>query len=219
MREVFKLSPRLAKCSAYVPQNANFVDIGTDHGYLPIWLTLSGMVNSAIAADIGAEPLKSAQRNAEKYQIKIKTVLSNGFENIDENEFNCVTIAGMGGELISAIINNVKYLKNSKYTLILQPMTKAFKLREYLYDNGFAIECEETLKDSGKVYSVMKVHYETEDIPCFYMGKISPKSEFSDEYATSVIHHLSNELKSLSGDEFELKQAKINEIKEKFLNV
>lgn len=216
----FKLSPRLAKCSEYVPQNARFIDIGTDHGYLPIWLKQNGRVQSAIAADIGIEPLKSAKKNAEKYKSDIKTVLSNGFLNIDENEFNCATVAGMGGELISAIINNASYLKNKKYTLILQPMSKAFKLREYLYNNGFTIECEETVKDSGKVYSVMKVIYGKVEVqPCFYMGKIELNSEFSNEYALSVVNHLTNELKKLNGDEFFIKQAKINEIKEKFLNV
>ena len=49
-----------------VPQGARLADIGTDHGYLPVWLMQQGRIASAIAADIGPEPLAHARRTAEE---------------------------------------------------------------------------------------------------------------------------------------------------------
>lgn len=199
-------------CADFVPFGSRFVDIGTDHGYLPIYLIKTNKISSALACDINKEPLESAKRNAEKYQINLVTKLSDGFKNIDENEFDCANIAGMGGELIAKIIENCDYIKTK--TLILQAMTKAMKLREYLYQNGFYIEEEKAVFDKGKIYSVMLVKFGNKEKPCLYMGKIKAGSEFSKEYASSVLNDLRNILK---GKNDTVIAKKIEEIEEKFL--
>jgi tRNA (adenine22-N1)-methyltransferase len=65
------ISKRLLACVAQVPQGARVADIGTDHGYLPIWLLKSGIINEAIAADIGKGPLSSAKENALRHSFYI----------------------------------------------------------------------------------------------------------------------------------------------------
>ena len=52
-----QLQPRLALLAALVPPGSRLADVGTDHGYLPVYLLQQGRIPSAIAADIGAEPL------------------------------------------------------------------------------------------------------------------------------------------------------------------
>lgn len=55
-----QLQPRLRLLADMVPAGAHLADIGTDHGYLPVWLMQQGRITSAIAADIGPEPLAHA---------------------------------------------------------------------------------------------------------------------------------------------------------------
>ncbi len=218
MKKVLKLDSRLSLCESFVESGSKFVDIGTDHGYLAISLVQKGKVQSAIAADVNEGPLESAKQNALKYGVEIKTVLSDGFEKIEENEVTCAVIAGMGGELISKIIEHCSYIKNEGITLILQPMSKPHKLREYLYKNGFFIEKEEAVKYNKKVYSVMLVKYKNQPESCMYMGKIEPLSGFSEDYALGVIKDLENSLKGISGAEKEERQKKIDEIKSIYID-
>ena len=58
-----QLQPRLRLLADMVPAGAHLADIGTDHGYLPVWLMQQGRIASAIAAHIGPEPLAHARRN------------------------------------------------------------------------------------------------------------------------------------------------------------
>lgn len=199
MRDLFSLGPRLSKCAEYVREGCRFADIGSDHGYLPIWLMLRGRVTSAIAADIGEGPLSAAERNAGKYHCSIKTVLSDGFENISPQEVEDAVIAGMGGGLMISIISAAPWLKDSSRHLVLQPMTMVPELRRWLSDEGFAILREEAVMDEGKVYSVMSVAFSPESAALdelrIYMGKIVSGSEFSREYAVKTLKKLSDKLK------------------------
>ena len=64
-----QLQPRLQLLADLVPQNTRLADIGTDHGYLPVHLIQQGRIPSAIAADVGQEPLQHAIRTAEEYGV------------------------------------------------------------------------------------------------------------------------------------------------------
>ena len=59
-----ELTPRLRAIAEQVPQGARLADIGTDHGYLPVWLLLAGQIDRAIAADLREGPLKRARETA-----------------------------------------------------------------------------------------------------------------------------------------------------------
>ena len=65
-----RLSPRLQMVADFVPPCAYAADIGTDHGYLPIWLLQNGVIRSAIAADIHAGPLANARQSAAAYDLE-----------------------------------------------------------------------------------------------------------------------------------------------------
>ncbi|MDO4458686.1 MAG: class I SAM-dependent methyltransferase [Clostridia bacterium] len=189
---------RLMTCASFVREGAKFVDIGSDHGYLPVYLKLKNKVETAIAADIGEAPLSSARKNAAKYGADIECILSDGFDNINPESISDAVIAGMGGELISKIINKAEFLRNKEIRLILQPMTGESELREYLYSNGFEIEAEKTCLDEGKIYSVICCHYSGEKITAddlkLAMGEIAPHSEDSEKYAEKVTKRLKNKL-------------------------
>lgn len=77
-----QLQPRLPVLADMVPQGARLADIGTDHGYLPVWLMQQGRIASAIAADIGPEPLAHARRTAEEYGTALDLRLCDGLRGI-----------------------------------------------------------------------------------------------------------------------------------------
>ena len=182
------LSLRLRTIASLVPHGARVCDIGTDHGYLSIYLRLSGIANSIIATDINKAPLESARKNIEKFGAEnIELRLCNGLEGIEENEADTFIIAGMGGEVISGIIERgKKVINNNNLTLILQPTTSPEYLRRFLYSKGFEITDEIPLEENSKLYSVMRVRYigESHDISeafCF-IGKIKPSCDAGKKY-------------------------------------
>lgn len=155
MRE---LKDRLYTVSTLVPKGARVADIGTDHGHLPIYLINKEISPFCIACDIREKPLLSAKSNIEKTGTeKIELRLGDGLNPVSPDEVDCIVIAGMGGEVISSIIEKADWLKDEKYTLVLQPMTSADALRRYLYENGFEIEREIAVRDAGRIYAVLKV--------------------------------------------------------------
>lgn len=94
-----ELSPRLRAVAELVPRGAHFADIGTDHAYLPVWLILHGVIESAIAADLRRGPLERARETAKKYSVseKMDFRLCDGLTGLREGEADTIAIAGMGG--------------------------------------------------------------------------------------------------------------------------
>ena len=153
---MYGLSERLSLIASLVPDGAAVCDVGTDHGYLAAALYKSGRVKSVIATDIKEKPLEKAVENLKRLNAdSIKLVLCDGLSGISKGEADTVIIAGMGGEVISGILDRADWLKSASVALVLQPMTSAWKLRQYLFENGFKIISEPTLEENGKVYSVM----------------------------------------------------------------
>ena len=131
-------------------------DIGTDHAYIPIFLTENYLADKVIATDINEGPLFIACENINKKNLeeKIETRLGGGLSVIGEGEVDEIIIAGMGGILISEIIDNdINIAKNSR--LILQPMNAQYELRKYLLSHGFKIISEDISVEGFKVYNII----------------------------------------------------------------
>lgn len=153
-----ELSPRLQAIARQVPQGARLADVGTDHGYLPVWLLLNGRIGYAIAADLRKGPLDRAKGTARRFGQTdgISFRLCDGLTGIHEEEVDAVAIAGMGGETIAAILEAASWTKKGKL-LLLQPMTGAPKLRWWLQRNEYAILQEEIIREGDKLYSLWNV--------------------------------------------------------------
>ncbi|MBR5535080.1 MAG: SAM-dependent methyltransferase [Clostridia bacterium] len=151
-----KITPRLKMVADLVPCCNLVADIGTDHGYLPIYLVNKGICERAIAADINEGPLSSARKNIALTRVKdkIETVLSDGLKNIEKAD--CVTIAGMGGELIASIL---EHRKEGMTHFVLQPQRSYDVLRYFLAENGFEIKKEAIAKENDKMYCAFYAEY------------------------------------------------------------
>lgn len=177
------LDERLNTCAEFVRENAVLADVGTDHAYLPAFLILNGKIKSALACDINELPLKSAESTITENGIndKVKLRLCNGLCDVDKDEFADLVIAGMGGELIVNILSACNYIKNQKYRLILQPMSKAEILRKYLAENGFEIIDEKAAVSNKKVYTVICAEYCGKPYKAndefLYFGKLLSKND------------------------------------------
>lgn len=172
---------RLKKIAETIGIRNRIIDVGTDHGYLPVYLIEKGYVNEAIVSDISKDSLRKAEILVKDKHLenKIKTRLGSGLEVISEKDaIDLAIIAGMGGNLIAKIIEERKELMiGTGIDLVLQPMQNPEVLRRYLIDSGYCIDGEFLVEEDGRIYQIITAkfgsseqHYEFWD---FYFGRSS----------------------------------------------
>ena len=151
------LSKRLIAVAQMVTPGKTLVDVGTDHGYIPIYLVKNKIIPYAVAMDIHKAPLERARENIDKYNLNhlIKTKLSNGLLGLNE-QVDTIVIAGMGGSLINKILHQGREKLLSISELILSPQSEIYLVRQFLHSIGFKIVIENMVIDEGKYYTVMK---------------------------------------------------------------
>ncbi len=184
---MLELSKRLSLIASLVNEGSSVCDVGTDHGYLPAFLYLSGKCKSVMATDINEKPLESAKSNLQRLGVKgVRLILCDGLANVTKQDADTIIIAGMGGEVISGIISRAEFLRDNTVSLILQPTTAAKELRQFLAQNGFAVEKETAVIENEKIYSVMCVRfvgdiYDVDEIRSL-IGILKPDNDDSVQY-------------------------------------
>lgn len=181
--QIVKLDSRLSSVASLVRNGSRVADVGTDHAYLPVYLLQTGVSPSAVAADLRKMPLENARKTVEMYSLedKITTVLSDGLDSIDKDTCDDIVIAGMGGLLITELISRTVWLRNSRYRLVLQPMSHAEDVRRFLFENGFEIVEECCTRDGRHYYCVIAAEYSGERTfyspAAVYVGKLDAGSD------------------------------------------
>lgn len=152
-----KLSDRLFAIGNFVPKNSIVADIGTDHGYVPVYLVENNISKKVIGSDISKGSLDKIIEYIKTLNLedKIDARLGDGLEVIKPFEIDTVIIAGMGGLLIRDILEKDKEITDSIVNFILQPMVAAKELRQYLVENNFEIVKEELVKEDNKYYEII----------------------------------------------------------------
>ena len=153
------ISKRLLCCASMVQPGSRVADIGTDHGYLGIYLLQSGAARHVIACDLRKDPLENARRNAKLFGVdgEMEFRLSDGLEKILPDEVDTVVMAGMGGDLIQKILSQCPWRKREGLQFILQPQSAGNVLRRWLCEDGFEIQREEPVQDGHFLYTVMEL--------------------------------------------------------------
>ncbi|EGD46123.1 protein of unknown function DUF633 [Ruminiclostridium papyrosolvens DSM 2782] len=158
---ILNLKGRLKLIADKVPKCNVLADIGTDHAYIPIYLVQNGVCQKAIASDVKIGPVKMASNNISLYKLseKIETRLGNGLDTIEINEADSIIIAGMGGTLLTELLEANKPKTVNADTLVLQPMNDLHVVRKWLYDNAFEIYDEEMVAEGPKIYFVLSAKF------------------------------------------------------------
>lgn len=157
MSELIKLPDRLQSIADFIDKGSNVIDVGTDHGYLPVYLAQSGLARHIMASDISAKSLETARRTASKYGVveRIEFIEAPGLKGIYEEDVDTVVISGLGGETIAKIIKDTPWTKRCETKLILQPQSKVEELCEFLRTSGYAFKDADVVVDNSKYYVVI----------------------------------------------------------------
>ena len=161
---MLKLSNRMRAIANMVEPCEMLVDVGTDHGFLPIYLVKNHICTKAIAVDVNQGPLMRAQEHIRQEELtnQITTRLSNGFMAIEPGEAQAAIIAGMGGLLMESILSNGVEVIANMSQLILQPQSDFLSFRRFLYRIHCEILEENMMIEEGKYYTIFKARPNSE---------------------------------------------------------
>lgn len=175
------LSKRLTTIASFVEKGSRVADVGTDHGYVPIYLVKNQIAASAIAMDVRTGPLSRAAEHVKAYRLEdqIELRLGNGLDALQPGEADAVIISGMGGPLIVDILTRGSQVAATVPRLILSPQSEIPDVRIFLRENGYRIDREAFIKDEGKYYTIMSVTH----------GNTRPGRYIDDLYGKYLLDH------------------------------
>lgn len=144
---------RIKTIASLVDKDSKLVDIGTDHGYLPIYLYENEITKNITGSDISSNALKFAKANFEKHNLsdKIKLIVSDGFKNLDE-KYDTAVISGMGTDTIKKILD----IDNIPNKLIISSHKNVDELRLFMNEKGYKIIKEIVLQENDIFYDIIK---------------------------------------------------------------
>lgn len=145
-----KLSKRLKVIADMVDDNCRVIDVGCDHAFLDIYLTMNGI--KCIAIDNKESVLKYSRKNIDEYGLNnnIKLLHNDGLENIKINSDDLIILAGLGTNTILNVIKN-----KAVNQMIVQSNDDVYNLRLNLSNQGYKI-IDEKIVYEKKNYVIMK---------------------------------------------------------------
>ncbi len=150
-----KLSPRLAAVAKLAGAGESVIDVGTDHGLLPVYFVREGLFSRVAASDIRQGPLSSARRTAAEAGVEgeIDFYLSDGLRDVP-GTFATVVIAGMGGETMSGIVSACPWIGGA--SLVLQPQSKLEEICRCLDRLGFVCRGAVLAREGERLYPAFR---------------------------------------------------------------
>ncbi|KRL61278.1 tRNA (adenine(22)-N(1))-methyltransferase [Latilactobacillus fuchuensis] len=153
------LSKRLATVAQFVPENSRLADIGSDHAFLPIYLSQQKRIQAAVAGEVITGPFEIAHQHVQNYglQTTIDVRLGDGLEVLSPTDdgIDCIVIAGMGGLLITEILERGQQHLNGHERLILQANITEPAVREWLMNHDYQIIDEDIVAEENHIYEVI----------------------------------------------------------------
>ncbi|REH84077.1 tRNA (adenine(22)-N(1))-methyltransferase [Staphylococcus felis] len=151
------INKRLKKVSEFVKGDI-LADIGSDHAYLPMYCLQNGKIQKAIAGEVIKGPYDAAVKNVELYgyQNDIDVRLGNGLTILNKHDLiDTVTICGMGGPLITKILNEGFSYLVQKPRFVLQSNIQSEPIRRFLQEHNYQIIEEVLIKDRHHIYEII----------------------------------------------------------------
>lgn len=201
-----KITKRLEKIANLVEEGKSVIDIGTDHGLVPLYLAKNEISNDILATDISKKSLQKLEDKLDENLKKIiRTKVCDGLDKVGVKENQIAIIAGMGAVTIIEILNkNIEKVKKLDY-VICEGNIGNEKLRKFLNENNFYIDKDFLIKDGRKHYDIIK----------FKNGK-DRKLSLGEIYFGKFIYQDFNPLLKKRLDQIYRKNLKFKENIEKF---
>lgn len=157
MNEFKNISKRLRLIASFIPKGVFFADIGSDHAYLPRYVCLNDETASAIAGEVNVGPYNRATEvvQASGLEDVIDVRLGDGLDVIKGEDVSSVVIAGMGGSLITSILERGKAYLTQVDHLVLQPNVGERSVRRWLLHNDYYLTNEKILYENGHYYEIL----------------------------------------------------------------
>ncbi len=197
------LSPRLMALAQMVPPGRPVCDVGTDHASLPIWLWQNGVSDRLTATDLSEKPLKRAEANLRRFGLSEQIVLLqlDGLDGLVPSDYGAIVIAGLSGETIMSILAGHPPCAGVLY--LLQPVTRAELLRDFLFKNGYVIERERLVRDERRIRTVIAAAKRTAPMAepdTFYISQalLDGDDPLCADYVRGMIDRLNRESRALS---------------------
>lgn len=152
-----KITKRLENIANLVEKGKSVIDIGTDHGLVPLYLAKNNISKDIIATDISAKSLKKLEDKLDKnLENIIKTEVCDGLDGIDIKEKQIAIIAGMGAiTIIDILSKDIDKVRKLEY-VICEGNIGNEKLRKFLNENNFIIDRDFLIKDGRKHYDIIR---------------------------------------------------------------
>ncbi len=214
-----ELSKRLQAVADLLSDGQSIADVGTDHGYIPIYLVGRDRFQKAFAMDVNQGPLLRAKEHIRAYKLsdRIETRLSDGVKALHAGECEAIVVAGMGGALTVKILTEGEAVFRNLKEFVLQPQSEIRKVREYLISNGYRIAAEDMVFEDGKFYPMMRVEQgvsdEYQDMELLY-GKclLEDRHPVLKQFLEKEYHakcEIQTRLQMISGEQIEVRRAEL----------
>lgn len=203
------LSERLKRVAESVPEGARLADIGSDHAYLPVYLAKKGLVSYAVAGEVVKGPYENAKTEIEGEQLEntIHPRLADGLAAVESSDqIDTVAIAGMGGALISSILESGKAALKGVTRLILQPNIGEENVRRWLQQNHYQIVEEAILFEDGHYYEIIVADFVT-DTPQYNQSQLLFGPFLKESKSAVFVDKWTAELNRLRGVEKQIRQS------------
>lgn len=158
-----RLSKRLATVAGNVPQDSVLLDVGSDHAYLPVYLANQNIIQRGIASEVIPGPYHNlvSELKMQDQQHIIEPRFGNGLDVLkSSDDVNVITICGMGGNLITRILDRGRSQLSFQYPkLILQPNVEANVIRTWLMKHHYRLVHEQIVDDHHHIYEILVAEY------------------------------------------------------------
>lgn len=151
--------PRLDALVSFVDENKIVCDVGTDHGWTAIKVLEEKNPKKVIASDISSNSLQKLKDKVIDKGYDIELVVTDGISDLDKYHPEQIIISGMGGFLISKIIERGRKVAENAEKLILQANNSLAHLRTYLLNESFEIVDETIVYEAGIYYDIIVCSY------------------------------------------------------------
>ncbi|NGQ94096.1 tRNA (adenine-N(1))-methyltransferase [Brevibacillus sp. SYP-B805] len=151
------ISRRLRTVAEYCLPGAKVADIGSDHALLASYLLVHNLASFVIAGELNEGPYQAALRQIHTLQARDRASVrkGDGLAVIAPGEVDVICIAGMGGQLITAILEKGKSKLPGVKRLVLQPNVGEELVRRWLLENGWQLIGESILEEDGIIYEIL----------------------------------------------------------------